>query len=88
MELLLIECKSEGLEKSEPFLFRDIYRSFNRKEGDIMEFIRYLSGGIIDLIVFIIIILLSPFIRVIDSKKLNTFVNEILTKIFSEEGLF
>ena len=53
-----------------------------------MEFIRYLSGGIIDLIVFIIIILLSPFIRVIDSKKLNTFVNEILTKIFSEEGLF
>ena len=53
-----------------------------------MNFIHYSLGGVMDLIIFIIILLLSPFMKVINSKKINTFVNEILTKILSEEGLF
>lgn len=53
-----------------------------------MEFIRYLLGGMMDLIALIILLPLYPFIRIMEFKKLNTFVEEILTKILSEEGLF
>lgn len=53
-----------------------------------MEFIQYLLSGIIDSFVLIIMVLLSPLIRIIDSKKLNTFIEDILTEIFIKEGLF
>lgn len=53
-----------------------------------MEFIHYFLGGMMDLIVLIMTMLLLPFMRIINSRKLNTFVEETLTKIFSEEGLF
>lgn len=53
-----------------------------------MEFIKYLSGGLLDLIILIMIIPLLPFVMTIEC-KLNTFIKEeILIKIFSEEGLF
>lgn len=53
-----------------------------------MEFMYYLLGGMMDLIVFIIMMPLLPFMRIINSKKLNTFTEEILTRLFGKEGLF
>lgn len=53
-----------------------------------MEFIHYVLGGILDSIVLFILMSLLLFIPIINSKKLNAFVEKILTKIFSEEGLF
>ena len=53
-----------------------------------MEFIHYLLDGILDLFTLIIISPLLPFMRIIRCKKLNTFVEQQLTRIFSEEGPF
>ena len=53
-----------------------------------MEFIRNVLGGMMDLIILIIMIPLLPFMRIINSKKINTFIEEVSTRIFSEEGLF
>lgn len=53
-----------------------------------MEFIHYLLGGMIDVVVLIIIALLLPITRFINSTKLNAFIEGILLKILSEEGLF
>lgn len=52
-----------------------------------MEFIHYVLGGILDLIVLIMVFPLLPLLRVINSEKLNTFIEETLKGIFSEEGL-
>lgn len=51
-----------------------------------MEFIYYLLSGILDVITFIVIMMLMPFIKIINSEKINTFTEEILVKIFKEEG--
>lgn len=47
-----------------------------------MEFIHHMLGGFLDLIELIVLMVLSPFLRIIDSKKLNTFVEKELLRIF------
>lgn len=53
-----------------------------------MEFVYYLAGGMMDLIVLIILLPLYPFMKILEFKKLTAFVEKILMKIFSKEGLF
>lgn len=53
-----------------------------------MEFIHYLLGGIMDTIVLIILLPLYPFIRILEFKKLTTFIERTITEIFSKKGLF
>ena len=53
-----------------------------------MEFLHWFLGGILDVFVLIAFMLLYPFLRIINSKRLNTFVEEAFKELFSEEGLF
>ena len=53
-----------------------------------MEFLHYLLGGMLDLIILIIMVPLMPVVRIINSKRLNAFVEEVFKELFSEEGLF
>lgn len=50
-----------------------------------MEFIHAMTKGFLELLVLIGLIILSPFLRVLDSKRLNAFYEEICKKIFSDE---
>ena len=49
-----------------------------------MEFIHWLSKGILETFLFIILVLLLPFIKIINIPKLTTLVEEIFTKLLTD----
>lgn len=49
-----------------------------------MEFAHWLLKGILETFLFIILMLLLPFVRIINIPKLTTLIEEIFTKLLAD----
>lgn len=50
-----------------------------------MEFLYEVSKGFLDLLMLIVLIIISPFLRILNSKRVNTFYEEMLKEIINRK---